>query len=791
MLCEVYGEECLSRARVFEWHKRFCSGREDVEDDDRSGRPTTSSTNENVEKIDKIIRQDRRLSIRAVTEMVNIDRESVRKILVENLNIKKVCAKMVPKNLTIDQKFNRKEICSDTLKIIKDDPSFINNIITCDKTWIFTYDPETKRQSMHWRTPTSPRMKKARMSKSKFKAMLIVFFDIKGIIFVEWVPCGKQSINIIIKRIETCLSEAYKISIEKHNETIKNNRYVVSRLIDATCYLAKQELPFRGHDEQITSTNRGNYVELINLMETLDLKLSGHLSTATVFSGLSGDIQNDLIQSISNVLMKRVTLEIKNVDFVSIIMDETTDVVSKSQLSIIFRYITHEGVQERFLGFVDVSQDRSAKCLAEYTFNILQGYNCENKLIAQTYDGAAVMSGQHNGLQALVRLKCKNAMFLHCYAHKLNLILKQSVDHIKECKVFFLTLSGLSSFFSKSTKRIYALEQEVKKKFPSVAPTRWNYNSRLVEMMSEYKQEVLNLMGTIIENGEKWDSETLSCARGFFQTIQDFDFNFFLLIFGDILPQATILFNILQTKIFDVTYCNTKILDFVNHLKNIRNNFDQIWSKSEQYSNTEMPLRSKRLRITEVSEDKKTNYRRLFFEIIDVLITKINERFSEISKLQFFSLLDFSKFDQFVNQFPTSSMDSLKNSYGEYFDFSILKSELTIVYSSTEFHKRNINELWLYLKSTELSESLPQVTKLSSLILTIPATSAGAERSFSTLKRIHTYLRNSQSQNRLSALSILSIEKQLLTQIQKENSFYDEVIEDYSKKPRRINLCFK
>ncbi|XP_022175304.1 putative uncharacterized protein FLJ37770 [Myzus persicae] len=47
MLCEVYGEECLSKARVFEWHKRFCSGRKDVEDDDRSGRPTTSSTNEN------------------------------------------------------------------------------------------------------------------------------------------------------------------------------------------------------------------------------------------------------------------------------------------------------------------------------------------------------------------------------------------------------------------------------------------------------------------------------------------------------------------------------------------------------------------------------------------------------------------------------------------------------------------------------------------------------------------------------------------------------------------------
>lgn len=115
-------------------------------------------------------------------------------------------------------------------------------------------------------------------------------------------------------RIDTCLSEAYRKNIEKHNEKIKNNRHVVSRLIDATCYLAKQELPFRRHDEQMTSASRGNYVELINLMEALDLRLSGHLTTATVFPGLSRDIQNDLVWSISNALMKKISLEVENVD---------------------------------------------------------------------------------------------------------------------------------------------------------------------------------------------------------------------------------------------------------------------------------------------------------------------------------------------------------------------------------------------------------------------------------------------------------------------------------------------
>jgi len=96
MLSEVYGEERSSRARVFEWHKRFRGGREDVVDDDRPERSTTYSTDKNVEKIDKIIRRDRRLSVRAVAETVNIYRESVRKIFVENLNMRKVCAKMVP-----------------------------------------------------------------------------------------------------------------------------------------------------------------------------------------------------------------------------------------------------------------------------------------------------------------------------------------------------------------------------------------------------------------------------------------------------------------------------------------------------------------------------------------------------------------------------------------------------------------------------------------------------------------------------------------------------------------------
>ncbi|GFX00422.1 protein GVQW3 [Trichonephila clavipes] len=142
LLKEVYGSESLSRARVFEWFKRFKDGRQDVEDDSRPGHPSTSKTDENVEKVASLIRSDRRLSIRAIAETVNIDKECVRQILHDNLNMRKVCAKMVPKILTFEQQATRKNVCIDILDAIKNDPNLLEKVITCDESWFFTYDLE-------------------------------------------------------------------------------------------------------------------------------------------------------------------------------------------------------------------------------------------------------------------------------------------------------------------------------------------------------------------------------------------------------------------------------------------------------------------------------------------------------------------------------------------------------------------------------------------------------------------------------------------------------------------------
>jgi len=74
---------------------------------------------------------------------------------------------MVPKIQTQDQKYNRRDMCLDFLEQIKNDPSFLEHVITGDKTWIFEYDPETKLQNQEWHTSASPRQKKRKNEQVK------------------------------------------------------------------------------------------------------------------------------------------------------------------------------------------------------------------------------------------------------------------------------------------------------------------------------------------------------------------------------------------------------------------------------------------------------------------------------------------------------------------------------------------------------------------------------------------------------------------------------------------------
>jgi len=146
-----------------------------VEDHPHSGRPSTSRTDENIEKIRGKINEDRRYTIDEISEATGVIWSSCQRILTVDLNMRRVAAKFVPNLLTQDQKNARLTLWQELKNQIESDPNFLSKVITGDESWCYGYDPETKQASSQWKTPTSPRPKKARQVRSNVKMMLIVF----------------------------------------------------------------------------------------------------------------------------------------------------------------------------------------------------------------------------------------------------------------------------------------------------------------------------------------------------------------------------------------------------------------------------------------------------------------------------------------------------------------------------------------------------------------------------------------------------------------------------------------
>ena len=106
----------------------------------------------------------------------------------------KVCAKIVPKNLTTEQKANRRDVCLDFLDRLEREPEFFSRVITGDESWILEYDSETKRRSREWHAANSPRPKRARANPKSNRFSFVFFFDSQGIVHKEFVPPG-QCVN--------------------------------------------------------------------------------------------------------------------------------------------------------------------------------------------------------------------------------------------------------------------------------------------------------------------------------------------------------------------------------------------------------------------------------------------------------------------------------------------------------------------------------------------------------------------------------------------------------------------
>ena len=147
-----------------------------MRDDERRGRSKEVRTPELIGQIKNFVDKDRRVFIETVSAQFDVSVGTVHTIIHEELQMQKICTKFVSRVLREDQKERHCHDSREMVELINSDPAVLDALVTCDESWIYRYDPETKRQSSQWKHAGYPRSKKARQSKSTHKLLMILFF---------------------------------------------------------------------------------------------------------------------------------------------------------------------------------------------------------------------------------------------------------------------------------------------------------------------------------------------------------------------------------------------------------------------------------------------------------------------------------------------------------------------------------------------------------------------------------------------------------------------------------------
>ena len=211
-------------------------------------------------------------------------------------------------------------------------------------------------------------------------------------------------------------------------------------------YLAANGLPFRGDCESNIEEGDGLYFAFSQLLFPLHPKNTHkHLPMNAKYT--SPPIQNEVISILTKLVKRKIAAEIRNAKIHTIMADGTTDKNRKEIHDLVCRYLSSEGkIVEHCLNVSGVD-DRSAKGVFGFIKETLREFEISSDgIVSQSYDGANVMSGEYNGLQALISEFCNRfILYEHSFLHKICLVVMQVMESIDEIQEYISSFQACTN----------------------------------------------------------------------------------------------------------------------------------------------------------------------------------------------------------------------------------------------------------------------------------------------------------------------------------------------------------
>ncbi|XP_065678120.1 zinc finger MYM-type protein 1-like [Hydra vulgaris] len=442
-----------------------------------------------------------------------------------------------------------------------------------------------------------------------------------------------------------------------------------------------------------------------------------------------------------NVIQQMVK-EIKEAKYFSISIDSTPDISHADQLSFIFRYVQKNGCPvERFLGFLPNSGHKSEE-LADAVFLVLESHGLDiNNCRGQNYDNASNMSGRYTGLQARIKKVNPLATFVPCSAHSLNLVGEWEILQKNLIKTENVSLKKLSD-------------------------TRWSARSDASISLNKSWIEIINAL-SFIKDDKTEKSITRSEANGLYLKLDSLETAIMATLWGDILERFNKTSKQLQSVEIDLETVVSLYESLIRYVLDLRSMFDIYEERAINKSGhkTYRKIRKRKRKLTaDEKREEETNFKirdslriNTYYAIIDKLHSELERRklcYDEANK-------KFNFLFQIIKLSPSEvykKVEVLQNVYKNDLSSSFANECIqfrSYLMSLTEnLRPKTIIDVYKMIRTEKLQELFPYVDIALRIYLCCPTSNCSAERSFSALKRVKSYLRSRMTSDRLNRKSV-------------------------------------
>jgi len=541
-------------------------------------------------------------------------------------------------------------------------------------------------------------------------------------------------------------------------------RRMLLMLMTSLRFLARQGLAVRGHEDK-----NGNFEQLLLLRQGDSEELVRWMKRSHTFT--SPAIQNEILGLMAHSVIRQITSEIRNSGSFSAIVDGTQDCNHKEQESICIRYVDKDlKPVELFFGLYN-TDSTTGQSLSHLILDALIRLDLPMRMVrGQTYDGASNMSGIYNGAQSLIRQTCPLATFVHCGSHCTNLVAQQACESSPVVRNALSLVNELGVLMHQSGKSKAVLQNIISSVNPvsieairPLCPTRWTIRVAAITTVLGQLRCLLDALNEISTG----NGDTAIRARGLCDKFSSGDTILALLMALVVFEPLEELCKSLQARTQTVSgmkQAADKVIAFLQTRRS-EESFSSVYAnangiiESEELDEITVPrVRKAPKRLDDGSAPHaaptpEAHYRAEYYKLVDSAITQLKDRFSQPG------IDDVMSMESCLLQ-KDANLNFLEK-YPE-IDISRLRVQLQMFQLDNNFTTIREAADFLSKLSPECSQMLSQVEVLIRLLLVIPASSAEAERSFSTLRRLKTWLRATMTQARLNFLCVLNVHSDIL-----------------------------